>query len=307
MLLPFHRGYQTWSQRIQAVEFAHKIEMLQDSRLDYAYVENGMHLPLSPDLYKYIASPTFLEKQFGNRFSNNENCILFSFKDLYHECRQKNASSINDLGAEFDFSLSLYFDHYFLQKSGVFHMLRNVEISSLSPETKQWLVLGSDSYQKMAFSEALRCYREALRLEPSLYVILYRIGLIYFNTTEWANETHAVEYFERCADVALLKNDPAMAALAYLHEAFATYLLTKDQEAAQLIHKAISLDSSLSECYYLHAKILSHDTPTAILMIQTAIMLDPLTPLKSARIPIWNPSNTIFSWPCKNKPEIGRK
>jgi tetratricopeptide (TPR) repeat protein len=275
MLLPFHRGYQTWSQRLQAVEFAHKIERLQDSRADYAFIENGLHLPLSSDLYNYIASPSYLEKQFGSRFLRNENCLQFSFKDLYNECQQKKAVSINDMGPEFDFSLSLYFDQYFLQRANILQTLRNVDLNTLSSEVMHWLQKGLDSYLDSSFSEALRCYREALRLEPSLYVILYRIGLIYFNSTEWADEGHALEYFTRSAQIALLKDDRAMAAQAYLHAAFATYLLTKDDEAVQLIHKAISLDSTLSESYYLNAKIISHDSSSAVMMLQTAIMLNP--------------------------------
>jgi hypothetical protein len=280
MLLPFHRGYQTWSQRLQAVEFAHKIEMLQDSRPDYAYIENGLHLPLSADLYTFIASSTYLEKHFGYRYLAGENCVQFSFRALYEQCQKDNAKSVNDLGAEFDFSLSLHFDHFFLQRESLSQSLRNSEKQQLSVDTRKWLDAGFNHHLNYNYKEALRCFREAIQVEPSLYTILYRIGLIYFNSSEGTNEASALHYFKHCAEVALLKNDTHMAALAYLHAAFTTYLLTKDNEAIQLVQNAISLDSSLAECYYLYAKIASHDTTTGMMMLQTAVMLDPYYAIK---------------------------
>ncbi len=274
MLLPFRRGYETWPQRLQALELAQKVERLQAQRQEFAYIENGLHLPISSDFSNLIASPTLLEKKFGSRYIARQNCIQFTFQTLADFFNTKKSASIEDVGAEFDFALSLYFDRHFLKSGGAVKLQNSSEIRSLPPAARHWLESGLTHYLGDNLKEALRCFREALMLEPSLHMVMYRIGLIYLNSVELVHEAHAASYFKHCAEVAMLKEDSAMAAQAYLHAAFATFLLTKDHEALQLVKKAIDLNSSLAEAYYLAAKIASSDSTSALIKLQTAIMLD---------------------------------
>jgi len=138
------------------------------------------------------------------------------------------------------------------------------------------------SYKENRCKEALHYFKQALMIEPGLYPLLFPMGLIYLNCQEFIDEGNAFYYFKTCGNFAENRDDLGLAARAFLHASFAAYLLTKDHEAMQLAQKAITLDSTISESYYLYAKIATmHEPDSALIKIRTAIAMDEQYVLKA--------------------------
>ena len=275
MFLPFYRGDGAWLQRLQAVEFMQKVESVQRLHTEYAPQENGLNLPISQEFYTAIASAEYLAQKFGRKYNAHSNSLVAGFRNLQDFCRQKFIHSMTDLGAEFDFSISIYVDQYCIREEKLERILAPTNLAQIPETALSWIDLGFMRYSENGCKEALHYFKQALEIEPGLYPVLYRVGLIHLNHPELVDENSAFYRFKTCGEFAENRGDTDMAGRAFIHAAFAAYLLTRDQEAMQLAQKAITMNSAMVEGYYLYAKVAAmHDPASAFIKIRTAIAMD---------------------------------
>lgn len=282
MFLPFYRGDGVWVQRLLAVDYLRKVEFLHQLHSEYAPQETGLNLPISAETYISIASPAYLKEKFGPQYLSTQNSLAAGFQQLNTFCRRHSVSSLRDMGPEFDFSVSVYIDQYCLKEKGLREILHPLNLDSLPKTAVTSIDLGFMSYKENRCKEALHYFKQALTIEPGLYPLLFPMGLIHLNCPEFVDEGNAFYYFKTCGHFAENRNDLGLAARAFLHASFAAYLLTKDHEAMQLALKAITLDSTISESYYLYAKIATmHEPDSALIKIRTAVAMDEQYVLKA--------------------------
>jgi len=282
MFLPFYRGDGAWIQRLLAVDYLRKVEFLHQLHSEYAPQETGLNLPISEEICQSIASPAYLQDKFGAQYLSTQSSLAAGFQQLLTFCRRHSVNSLRDMGLEFDFSISIYVDQYCLREKGLREFLHPLNLDTIPKAAVASIDLGFVSYKENRCKAALHYFKQALMIEPGLYPLLFPIGLIHLNCPEFADEGNAFYYFKTCGNFAENRNDLGLAAKAFLHASFAAYLLTKDNEAMQLVQKAITLDSSISESYYLYAKIATmHEPDSALIKIRTAVAMDEQYVLKA--------------------------
>ncbi len=275
MFLPFYRGEESWPVRAQAVAYAKNTEYLSQVYRNNPPLDSGLNLPVSDIVYKYIASKPALTERFGECFDGPRNMLRCSITRMCLDASQCTQDVLQYLGADFDFSTSLYMDQAFFRNK-LFHDLIGPRIfQRTSILSQNRLLEGFANYQSEDYLGAYHHFSNAYELDSSLYPIQYRIGLLKLNHPELVDEEGAFSAFRLAGIKAERDGQKEFAAHCYVHASYCAYLLARDGTSLELSQKALSLYPGLREAIYLNAKILSlSDQGTSITRLDTLVHMN---------------------------------
>jgi hypothetical protein len=275
MFIPFYRGEDSWSARVQAVAYSKNAEYLSQVYRNNPPLDSGLNLPISELVYKYIASKQALADRFGECYDWPRNLIRCSIARTCLEASRCTDDVMEHLGADFDFSMSLYFDQAFFKNRSYDEMVGPRIYNRASLLAQNRIREGFVSYQREDYNRAFYHFSKAYDFDTNLYTIQYRIGLLFLNHAEFVREESAFAAFRSAGEKAARDAQREFAAHCYVHAAFCAYLLSRDQESLELSQQAIALSPALKEAIYLNAKILSlSDSDLSLTRLHTIVHMN---------------------------------